>query len=329
MATGDKKRAVMTTDINNAGSDYPVMPLKTIDSTPDATHTGNLISSAAVAEGLATKVPVVGKGINLLDNAYFIGGGSQQGGGQFPINQRGQSSYSGEGNTIDRWYSTNGLTVQSSYINLPNAQISFGQRILKTLTSGLTLTFSALTDRGMKTGTIVNFDSSVNQQYWMSDDDVALYYDSLSTGIAGQFTIFNKYANCHIIAAKLELGPVQTLARQVGGQWVLNDPPPNFQTELAKCQRYYLHAYPVAYMPMKNSGARWCFATTTLPVPMRVIPSNSNTAAETTPTELYDQTTHTLSWFGGSDSYSTPPSMLLDDSVSNAIGVKLTINADL
>lgn len=56
MATGDKKRAVMTTDINNAGSDYPVMPLKVIDSAPDPTHTGNLISSAAVAEGLATKV---------------------------------------------------------------------------------------------------------------------------------------------------------------------------------------------------------------------------------------------------------------------------------
>lgn len=55
MATGDKKRAVMTTDINNAGSDYPVMPLTTIDSAPDATHTGNLISSAGAAEGLATK----------------------------------------------------------------------------------------------------------------------------------------------------------------------------------------------------------------------------------------------------------------------------------
>lgn len=27
---------------------------------------------------------------NLLDNWYFVGGGSQQGGGQFPINQRGK-----------------------------------------------------------------------------------------------------------------------------------------------------------------------------------------------------------------------------------------------
>lgn len=43
-----------------------------------------------------------------------------------------------------------------------------------------------------------------------------------------------------LIAAKLELGPVQTLAHQdADGNWVLNDPPPNFQQELAKCQRYY------------------------------------------------------------------------------------------
>src|SRR5699024_7637111 len=44
---------------------------------------------------------------NLLDNWYFIGGGSQQGGGQFPINQRGQTSYSNSGDSIimsvDRW----------------------------------------------------------------------------------------------------------------------------------------------------------------------------------------------------------------------------------
>ena len=44
---------------------------------------------------------------NLLDNWYFVGGGSQQGGGQFPINQRGKTSYSNSGDSIimsvDRW----------------------------------------------------------------------------------------------------------------------------------------------------------------------------------------------------------------------------------
>lgn len=45
-----------------------------------------------------------------------------------------------------------------------------------------------------------------------------------------------------LIAAKLELGSVQTLAHQdANGNWVLNDPPPNKQQELAKCQRYQVN----------------------------------------------------------------------------------------
>ena len=43
-----------------------------------------------------------------------------------------------------------------------------------------------------------------------------------------------------MLAAKLELGPVQTLAHQdASGNWVLNDPPPDKALELLKCQRYY------------------------------------------------------------------------------------------
>lgn len=39
--------------------------------------------------------------------------------------------------------------------------------------------------------------------------------------------------------AKLEVGNTQTLARQEGGKWILNDAPPNPALELLKCQRYY------------------------------------------------------------------------------------------
>ena len=46
-------------------------------------------------------------------------------------------------------------------------------------------------------------------------------------------------ASATLIAAKLELGTRSTLARLVDGEWVLKDPPPNFQQELAKCQRMY------------------------------------------------------------------------------------------
>lgn len=49
---------------------------------------GTNVMSYTVAQALMSKVPVYGMGKNLLRNAYFVGGGSQQGGGQFPINQR-------------------------------------------------------------------------------------------------------------------------------------------------------------------------------------------------------------------------------------------------
>lgn len=57
----------------------------------NAAHTGawNVLHFTAVTviDELAMRVPVYGMGKNLIDNAYFVGGGSQQGRGQFPINQ--------------------------------------------------------------------------------------------------------------------------------------------------------------------------------------------------------------------------------------------------
>lgn len=45
-----------------------------------------------------------------------------------------------------------------------------------------------------------------------------------------------------LVAAKLEIGAQQTLARKdADGNWILNDPPPNKALELAKCQRYFLN----------------------------------------------------------------------------------------
>ena len=82
--------------------------------------------------------------------------------------------------------------------------------------------------------------------------------------------------NMKIQAIKLELGTKQTLAHQdSSGNWVLNDPPPNYQQELLKCQRYYL-SYPFAN---RNIFSAFCdtdhSVSFTIPTPviMRVIPS--------------------------------------------------------
>lgn len=59
----------------------------------------------------------------------------------------------------------------------------------------------------------------------------------------------------NVIAVKLELGSQQTLAHQdADGNWVLNDPPPNKQQELAKCQRYQVVYAPSAALTVAESA---------------------------------------------------------------------------
>ena len=188
---------------------------------------------------------------NLLDNWYFVGGGSQQGGELLPINQQGQVSYSANGMTIDRWplaVSTGNYSVTLegdglSFVFDAGTTI-FSQRIPDNVWNemlGKTVTISILDGTGLHTNTVdipealpvdtgnVNFGNN------MTSDIFA------SSGAPPQFRIYNfngLAASAKIRAAKLELGPTQTLAYQdEDGNWQLFETP-SFQEEQAKCQRY-------------------------------------------------------------------------------------------
>lgn len=206
------------------------------------------------------KVNVIGKGVNLFDNAYFIGGGTA---GAFPINQRGYTdSLPGYGEVgIDRWnmYSATG-SLQADGLHLGE-----GEAILQKLDSyllsalnGKQITISALTSLGLFSGHIT-LDTSAGVQY------------VTTTG----FTMFKTATNdfqmntqsaVTLFAVKLELGTQQTLARQINGEWVLNDTPPNYQQELAKCQRYLCKF--AQYMDFMPSGETNTDAFVTVPVCM-------------------------------------------------------------
>ena len=78
-------------------------------------------------------------------------------------------------------------------------------------------------------------------------------------------------AGTKLIAAKLELGGVQTLARLEGGAWELNQLP-DYGAELARCQRYLV--------PLSSDlvqaviiGTGMIFFFVPLPVTMRVTPT--------------------------------------------------------
>ena len=56
----------------------------------DGSVTADKLADDAIPDALGFNPGMVNP--NLLDNWYFVGGGSQQGGGQFPINQRARPS---------------------------------------------------------------------------------------------------------------------------------------------------------------------------------------------------------------------------------------------
>jgi len=228
---------------------------------------------------------------NLLDNWYLLG----------PIDQRGKTEYQSPGYTIDRWlyWAENGTgtytirPVDSGLEILPGEPMKsniWGQRVdgLSKL-RGRTLTFSMLTstnDLASITYTIPmagTFDSpNVFFQGKRGYLDLRANETHVDADIMEARYITNSLKESIIfVAAKLELGTVQTLAHKEGDAWVLNDPPPNKALELAKCQRYQtVYSYPsgsfsnatyIAVGIATNSTTARFFIET--PVPLRTRPA--------------------------------------------------------
>lgn len=165
----------------------------------------------------------------------------------FKINQRGAKSANGEGQfLVDRWkiyrYVSGTASLTEDGIHLAG-NFDFGETIESSRlpsTPNLVITISALFSDGSlasKTGTLRNNGESeilytaVTQnanfyfaRNWVSDCDL-LYFNLVSE------------SGIDLVAAKLELGPTQTLARQLeDGTWELLEQPDPL--DLLKCQRY-------------------------------------------------------------------------------------------
>ncbi len=76
-----------------------------------------------------------------------------------------------------------------------------------------------------------------------------------------------------VTAIKLEEGTKQTLARKIGDQWVLNDPPPDPALELLKCQRYYCDLMFNVWVPKCRDVDNLHQISVRYPVTMRAVPT--------------------------------------------------------
>jgi len=233
---------------------------------------------------------------NLLDNWYFVD----------PINQRGKTEYTMRGYTIDRWQlmgTVSKMTLEKDDVKIENTTdeigwfatreepIRFGELVGKTVTvsaiyklEGTKVDFYAGYVSGEKPYVVmrgtVGIPSTVDKwqlaqfTYRVPDIENISYWEPASFKIYGHSTL-------RIKAVKVELGTVQTIARQdENGNWVLNDPPPNKELELAKCQRHYVNVgkSPLGliasglYFPQSNTVA----ASIPVPVSMRAKPVVTN-----------------------------------------------------
>ena len=220
-----------------------------MDGTGAAGSTGEVSDAGHVHPTDTSRAPVYGLGHNLLDNWYFVGGGSQQGGGKLPINQRGMTTYTGNGYHLDRWINynnptltvaANGVTVSASnaagYANLMRQSIADPAKY-----RGVTLTASAMIEDSTADVYLTINDgvahasgrsvagTNLLKVTWTVGDSASALSVNMHNWTAGANPSFR------LIAAKLEIGTEQTLAHQEGGSWVLNEIP-NYEAELLKCQ---------------------------------------------------------------------------------------------
>lgn len=198
--------------------------------------------SDAQKEQARKNIGAGGSNRNLLDNWYFVGGGSQLGDGVFPINQRGQTSYTGTQVGIDRWQLSNGNTsvsLSSSGMTIYTNGSGYGyggQALNRSFTRDGKYTFSVL----LADGTLYTTPSDTN----LTLPSGLLFYFSNDTSVN-----WRNPANttCETIAAmKLEKGTVSTL---------VNDVPPDFYLELEKAKAHYFHIADEAFVCLSNSSA--------------------------------------------------------------------------
>lgn len=197
------------------------------DTIPVSAEDSTLISEAL------TKIPTTsGGGVNpnLLDNWYF---------GR-PVNQRGQTEYTGDKYTVDRWHLTSdgALTVVDEGIRLTSGALFEPlESELSSFLKGKTVTYSFF----FADNTLVT-KSAVIPSTWGTWDGLIEIGDIQLIGLESGNRIWARYSSTTTaVAAKLELGSAQTLAHKENEKWVLNEIP-DFGEQLARCQRYLFSA---------------------------------------------------------------------------------------
>lgn len=214
---------------------------------------------------------------NLLDNWYFGN----------PINQRGQTSYTGGGYAVDRWKIGDGVTAALANGALNISYSTPGWNLVEPLDNmlvpGVTYTLSCIYKASVNPIRLVV--AWGDSQFFYNEaspisDDWALA--QITGTIPANATIsFNQVViqsldssagDFSLKAVKLELGSQQTLAHQENGVWVLNEIP-NYGEQLRRCQRYLIPINNWTRVRTSYYSGTALFFTVPIPSTMRTTPA--------------------------------------------------------
>lgn len=214
---------------------------------------------------------------NLLDNWYFGN----------PINQRGQTSYTGGRYAVDRWKIGDGVTAALANGALNISYSTPGWNLVEPLDNmlvpGVTYTLSCIYKASVNPIRLVV--AWGDSQFFYNEaspisDDWALA--QITGTIPANATIsFNQVViqsldssagDFSLKAVKLELGSQQTLAHQENGAWVLNEIP-KFGEQLAACQRYLIPINNWTRVRTSYYSGTALFFTVPIPSTMRTTPA--------------------------------------------------------
>lgn len=194
---------------------------------------------------------------------------------------------------IDRWFlggePSNAMEITDEGIHVSYTQPGWNviQKLENVLCKGNTYTFSAVVKSTLPVRLVVSWGDN---RYFFNEGFPATSEWALVTitgtvpnnaEIAYEQVIFQPLGSVagtmDIKAAKLEIGPTQTLAHKEGDRWVLNEIP-NYGEQLRRCQRYFVrYAFDtqrfigILNIDSANGGQGYI----NIPVPMRATPAIS------------------------------------------------------
>lgn len=238
------------------------VPVWEFDST--AQQIDNVVAALGAPSTPQEALAALGAGVrpNLLDNAYFVGGGT--GWGVFPVNQRGQTSYANSSGapvqTIDRWYIRDGSEIRllDTGVNVSlQSGGRFAQIIDRDLVAGEVYTVSFLIGN-IESGGPINVYVQENGGDYLSPINSLISQNGLFSQTfvcpktESYLIIFTNSSQStlafDLTAVKIELGDTQTLAYQKSdGTWAMLPQGLNYQQELAKCLAYL-------WVPQQQNG---------------------------------------------------------------------------